>query len=129
MSQFEISKTRLFEGVWEGVVTSMREGLAKPDLGVTHLEKPLGDVFIEDTDTEGQWAVRIPIPVEMIGDGAQTFLIFDMASGEALDSFTIIAGDAVGDDIRAEVALLRAELDMLKRAFRRHCVETGASGG
>jgi hypothetical protein len=26
--------------------------------------------------------------------------------------------------LRAEVDLLRAELDMLKRAFRRHCVET-----
>jgi hypothetical protein len=28
------------------------------------------------------------------------------------------------DDLRAEVDLLRAELDMLKRAFRRHCLET-----
>ena len=35
-----------------------------------------------------------------------------------------IAGEAVSDDLRAEVELLRAELDMLKRAFRRHCLET-----
>jgi hypothetical protein len=28
------------------------------------------------------------------------------------------------EDIRAEVSLLRAELDLLKRAFRRHCAET-----
>jgi hypothetical protein len=28
------------------------------------------------------------------------------------------------EDIRAEVDLLRAELDLLKRAFRRHCSET-----
>jgi hypothetical protein len=62
--------------------------------------------------------------VDLIGDGAQTFLIFDKDTGETLDSFTIIAGDAVSDDIRAEVALLRAELDLVKRAFRRHCVET-----
>jgi hypothetical protein len=41
-----------------------------------------------------------------------------------LEKFTLIAGDVLGDDIRAEVDLLRAELDMLKRAFRRHCVET-----
>ena len=37
---------------------------------------------------------------------------------------SLLAGEALGDDIRAEVALLRAELDMLKRAFRRHCLET-----
>ena len=129
MSEFTITKTRLFEGVWEGVLTATEKGLAKPDLGVTHLERPLGDVFIEDTQNEGEWVVRIPVPVEMIGDGAQTFLIFDMTSGAALDSFTIIAGDGAMDDVRAEMALLRAELDLLKRAFRRHCVETGAAGG
>ena len=41
-----------------------------------------------------------------------------------LGDFTLMAGDAVADDLRAEVELLRAELDMLKRAFRRHCLET-----
>ena len=28
------------------------------------------------------------------------------------------------EDIRAELSLVRDELDLLKRAFRRHCVET-----
>lgn len=93
-------------------------------MGVTHLEKPLGELLLKETGEPNQWAVRIPIPVDLIGDGAQTFLIFDKDTGETLDSFTIIAGDAVSDDIRAEVALLRAELDLVKRAFRRHCVET-----
>lgn len=129
MSQFELSKTRLFEGVWEGVLTVKDKTKGPPDLGVTHLEKPLGDVLIEKTAVEGQWSIRIPVPVEMIGDGAQTFLIFDMETGEALDNFTIIAGDAATDDVRGEIALLREELDLLKRAFRRHCVETGAATG
>ena len=30
-----------------------------------------------------------------------------------------------GSILAAELALLRAELDLLKRAFRRHCIETG----
>jgi hypothetical protein len=30
----------------------------------------------------------------------------------------------LAEDIRAEMDLLRAELDLLKQAFRRHCVET-----
>lgn len=124
MSAFELSKTRLFEGVWEGIVTAIDEDAKQPDLGVTHLDKPLGELKLKETGEPSQWSLRIPIPVELIGDGAQTFLIFDKDTGETLDSFTIIAGDAVTDDIRAEVALLRAELDMVKRAFRRHCVET-----
>ena len=124
MSAFELSKTRLFEGVWEGLLTAIDENGTKPDLGVTHLEKPLGELLLKETGEPNQWAVRIPIPVDLIGDGAQTFLIFDKDTGETLDSFTIIAGDAVSDDICAEVALLRAELDLVKRAFRRHCVET-----
>ncbi|MEP5154374.1 hypothetical protein [Planktotalea sp.] len=124
MSAFELSKTRLFEGVWEGVLTSHEDTVRQPDLGVTHLEKALSELTLTETGEFGQWHLRIPIPVELIGDGAQTFLIFDKETGETLDSFTIIAGDAVTDDIRSEVALLRAELDLLKRAFRHHCVET-----
>lgn len=48
----------------------------------------------------------------------------ETTQGQALGDFSIIAGDAAGEDIRAEMALLRAELDMLKRSFRRHCRET-----
>ena len=44
--------------------------------------------------------------------------------GTKLGHFSIIAGEALGEDLHAEVELLRAELDMLKRAFRRHCLET-----
>ena len=68
--------------------------------------------------------LRVPIPAELLSDGVQTFLIRDTDSGETLESFSILAGEALADDIRAEVELLREELDMLKRAFRRHCLET-----
>jgi hypothetical protein len=124
MSSFELSKTRLFEGVWEGLLTTVDDSTNQPNLGVTHLDQALSDLSLTEAGEAGQWQLRVPIPVEMIGDGALTFLIFDKDTGETLDSFTIIAGDAVTDDIRAEVALLRAELDLLKRAFRHHCVET-----
>ena len=36
----------------------------------------------------------------------------------------LVAGDALAYDLRTEIALLREELDLLKRAFRRHCLET-----
>jgi hypothetical protein len=68
--------------------------------------------------------VRVPIPPQVLNEGVQTFLIRDRDNGETLAHFTIITGVAMEDDLRAEVDLLRSELDMLKRAFRRHCVET-----
>ena len=51
-------------------------------------------------------------------------MILDRSEERVLASFSIVAGDALAEDIRAELSLLRAELDMLKKAFRRHCVET-----
>ena len=46
------------------------------------------------------------------------------AGGEVLASFTLVAGVPLEEDLRAEISLLRAELDLLKKAFRRHVTET-----
>jgi len=51
----------------------------------------------------------------------QTFLIREAEGGETLAHFTIVAGAAADADMRAELDLMRAELDMLKKAFRRYC--------
>ncbi len=71
---------------------------------------------------EGDFAVKVPIPAEVLSEGVQTLLV--RHGSETLAHFTIITGVAMEDDVRAEIDLLRAELDMLKRAFRRHCLET-----
>jgi len=78
---------------------------------------------IEDREA-GHWVVRVPVPVSILGDGVQTLLIRDLERNETLHVISLISGEALADDIRAEVDLLREELDMLKRAFRRHCLET-----
>jgi hypothetical protein len=75
-------------------------------------------------ETAGEWLVRVPVPLDLLSEGVQTFLIRDAETGQKLSHFTVITGVAMEDDLRAEVDLLRAELDMLKRAFRRHCLET-----
>lgn len=123
MSAYTLTKTRLFEGVWDGVLTAKRAGADTPKIEVRLLEKLLDHVTLTESGAN-QWVLRIPIPAAAIADGAHTFLIQDGDSGETLDSFSIVAGEAIAEDIRAEMDLLRAELDMLKRAFRRHCVET-----
>ncbi|MCZ4352569.1 hypothetical protein O4H61_08590 [Roseovarius aestuarii] len=124
MSDLILTKTRLFEGVWEGQLTYEGEGNYQPEIEVTHLEKPIDGVEVIQQKSPGNWVVRVPIPANVITDGVQTFLIRDKRADMTLDSFTLMSGDALGYDIRAEMALLREELDMLKRAFRRHCLET-----
>ncbi|MBW4706630.1 hypothetical protein KX928_02410 [Roseobacter sp. YSTF-M11] len=122
MNQLVVTKSKMQSGVWQGLVTG--SGDVAPALSVTHLEQPVDDVTLTAAKEAGGWLLQIPVPAEAITDGVQTILISDTATGDRLGSFTLIAGEALGDDLRAEVDLLRAELDMLKRAFRRHCVET-----
>ena len=123
MSTSEITLTpqRLFEGVWTAIITGAK---GEPDLSVTHLEKQIHGTSLIKTEQKDQWQLKVPVPAEAICDGVQTFLVTDRKSDEVVGSFSLISGEALGDDIRAEMDLLRAELDMLKRAFRRHCLET-----
>ncbi len=124
MAKYELTKTRFLEGIWEGVIAAEPRDAPPPEVLVTLLDQPVRGVLVTETTEPGRWLVEVPVPVEAIGDGVHTFLIRDAATEVVLESFTLIAGESLGDDIRAEVALLRAELDMMKRAFRRHCIET-----
>lgn len=118
-----LTRMRLTEGVWEGLL-SVRDATV-PDLRLRHENVVLGEPeTIETGDAEAgktNWLVRFQIPVDRLSDGVQTFVIEDAKTGDALAHETLIAGDVLDEDIRAEVSLLRAELDLLKRAFRRHC--------
>jgi hypothetical protein len=86
--------------------------------------KPEGGLSLRAGDGPGVWFLRFPIPPEVISDGVQTFVISDAATNAVVATFSLLAGDVLDHDLRAEISLLRAELDMLKRAFRRHCAET-----
>lgn len=122
MSEMQLTKTRIHAGVWEGVLTG---AATVPEIEVTHMAQPLDGLHMrEDPKEAGQYLLQVPIPVELLSEGVQTFVISDKASGERLASFSIVTGQPMEEDFRAEMDLLRAELDMLKKAFRRHCVET-----
>lgn len=122
MTETSLTATRIRAGVWEGVLHSRSTA---PRIEVVHLERALADVaLVPVPDQQGQWALRVPIPAQLLNEGVQTFLVRDADTGETLAHFTIVTGVALEDDLRAEIDLLRAELDMLKRAFRRHCLET-----
>jgi len=126
MAGLSLVKTDISGGVYRGELTLTTADQSAPTLQLNLLDKRVGGVQLTaDKGSAVKWAVQSKIPADQIREGVQTYLIVDTKNSEVLDSFTVIAGDPLSDDVRAEINLLRAELDMLKRAFRRHCVETG----
>lgn len=118
----QLTESGLKSGVWRGVLTGAT-GDADPRITARHLDRPVDGVEVI-AQGRGEWQVRVPVPDLAVSDGVHTIVIADETTGATLARFTLIAGEPAADDIRAEIELLRAELDMLKRAFRRHCVET-----
>lgn len=119
-----LTRVRLADGVWEGLLSGASG--AAPRLCLRHGDELVGEPeMVADGGSKGagRWLVRVRLPAERLSDGVQTFVIEDAETGDALAHETIFAGVLPEDDIRAEVSLLRAELDLLKRAFRRHCSE------
>ena len=122
MGDMQLTRTRIREGVWEGILTGgSAEGVR---LTARHQSGEIQGVTLTPVPGEaGTFAVRLPIPPDCLNEGVQSFAIDDAATGAQLESFTIVAGDPPEQDLRAEVALLRAELDMVKRTLRRHLAE------
>lgn len=124
MAEPVLIETRIRAGIWEGVLKSDLGGAA-PEIEVVHLDKRLAGATVASLpERPGHWLLRLPIAAEHLSDGVQTFVVRNSASGSTLGHFTIHTGTDRNEDLRSEVDLLRAELDLLKRAFRRHCAET-----
>jgi len=125
MTTLALTRTRIHAGLYEAVVTDSAPNAGEPPVIMLHRSLPLADLsLVPDRQAEGAWVLRVPIPAHLLAEGVETFLVKDETTGDTLDAFTIITGAPLEDDLRSEIALLRAELDLLKRAFRRHCVET-----
>ncbi len=121
-----LTPMHLIQGIWQGLLTANNvTGNYQPEINAFHLDTRIDGVEMIEEAENSQWIVRVPVPIDSLSDGVQTYLVNDARSGDKLASFTILAGEALSDDIRAEIDLLRAELDMLKKSFRRHCNETG----
>ncbi|NEK22631.1 hypothetical protein GV827_09460 [Sulfitobacter sp. JBTF-M27] len=122
MSSLQLTKTKMKQGVWQGIITGMGE--EEPRVEVTHEDAVVSDIILTHNQSADHWTLSVRIPPEAIADGVQTLIIRDADTDAKIGHITLIAGEVLSDDIRAEMDLLRAELDMLKRAFRRHCLET-----
>lgn len=123
-----LTETRVRGGVWEGLL-AVPGAAAAPVVEVVHGGRAVPGLTVEPLPgAAGVFALRVPIPVEIIADGVETLLIRTRDGGETIGHIAVAAGSALDTDLRAEVDLLRAELDLLKRAFRRHCLETAGKG-
>lgn len=114
---------RIAAGCWRAELVAPDRDEA-PAIEVWHQEARLDGVSLAAPSAPGRWPVAVPIPASLLSDGVQTFVVREVTTGATLGHFTIVTGVPLEDDIRAEIDLLRAELDMLKKAFRRHCAET-----
>lgn len=114
---------RLRAGVWEAVLRAD----AEPAVEALHQGSILpGLTVVALAGRPGHWLLRLTIPPERLDDGVQTFVLRTRDAGRMLGHFSIVAGVPLEADLRAEIDLLRAELDLLKRAFRRHVLEGAA---
>ncbi len=111
-------------GVWQGTIHREK---APGRVILTHLGEVVAEVEVTAAG-QGQWHVSATIPADRLADGCQTFLLLeDNATGREqpqvnarrLASLPMIMGDVLSEDIQAELSLLRSELDLLKREFRR----------
>ena len=120
----QLYKIDFSNGIWRGLLTVV-QGNASPTLRVELNGVLVEDTTIADGPSECEWIINIPIPRHAIGDGVYTFTIFIDNDAVPIASFCMTAGRAMEYDLQAEVALLREELEILKRAFRRHIHNAG----
>ena len=112
----KLEQGRIAGGVWEAVLTSAQP----PVVEALHGGRAVEGVTVDPAGAD-RFAVRVPIPAWALNEGVQTILV--QSGGERLAVITLVAGQPLDEDILAEVSLLRAELDLLKRAFQRHVRE------
>lgn len=110
-------------GVSAGCWTGALQAKAPPaGLCVVHRGKVVAQARLRNAGP-GAWSVAADLPAEVIDRGVHGLLLVAGDPGapgsQVLASLTLVAGTVAGADLLAEVAQLRAELDLLKREFRR----------
>ncbi len=115
-----LTRLRLVAGTWEGRLAGPA-GAEPPDLAATWRGEDIGEPRLAP-DGDRRWHVTLTLPNSLISDGIHTLAI-GPRGGDPLCVETMAFGDALGADLRADLAALRTEVEVLKRALRRHLAE------
>ncbi|MEM1272476.1 MAG: hypothetical protein AAGF88_01595 [Pseudomonadota bacterium] len=117
----ELKRIALKGGRYEGRLDA--DGADVPVIELVHQERVVGHA--EVSTAEDGLHVTADVPSSVLSDGIQVLALRTASDGTVLDRVTFLMGSGLDGDFRSELALLRDEVELLKRAFRRHCVETG----
>lgn len=121
MSDFE--SFGLKAGVWAGL---LHRQTAPKRVSLIHLGVPVAEAKLRPGPS-GAWRIEVGLPAECLAEGVQSFaLLADDGDGDApapgaerLAMLSLVAGAPLDIDLRVEIDLIWAELDLLKREFRR----------
>lgn len=109
----------LSAGCWSGAVQAEAP---PPDLWLVHRGKAVAQAAVGSAGP-GLWSVAVDLPGTVIDRGAHGLLLVagdpDRPGSPVLARLTLVAGSVAGEELLAEVAQLRAELDLVKRELRR----------
>src|SRR5690606_6237755 len=122
MSDFESHEWK--GGIWQGVI---RRDERPGRLVLVHMGCRVAEAQIKP-EAKGHWHVAVGIPTGRLSDGVQSFLLVEDQGAEGepprpdarqLGSLTLVAGELLQNDLRAELSLLRSELELVKKELRR----------
>ncbi len=118
-----LDKIDFSNGIWRGLLKT-GQAQEKPELQVTLNGAELDPCVVTAGSTDSEWIVEIAVPAHAIGDGVFTFVVLSSSAEHPIATFCLSGGRSMEYDMQAEVALLREEIEILKRAFRRHIHNT-----
>ncbi|KAF0677323.1 hypothetical protein [Profundibacterium mesophilum] len=117
--RLRIGEHLLRRGVFEARIEG-GDPAVPPDVALCHRGRPIeGATFAPDETVQGAWRLSVPLPAHLIDDGVQSLSVIAQPGAERLGGFEIAAGTVLEAELRGELERLSAELDLLKRAFRR----------
>ncbi|MDB6177777.1 hypothetical protein PAF17_09715 [Paracoccus sp. Z330] len=107
-------------GVWSGCV----RGANRPERVCAICRgEVVAEAVLTENESEG-WDVTVGLPSSVLSSGVTSLILVagDQAEGAAtqhLGRLNLIAGEVLDQDLGVEIAMLRSEIELLKREFRR----------
>ena len=76
MSDFSVTKTRIYAGIWEGVITGKRADLEEPQIEVVHDDHPIQSISLAlDAANTGNFSGVERFNIGLVSHGFSLFLI------------------------------------------------------
>jgi hypothetical protein len=116
-----VAESRVAQGVWSVLLGPTPEAGSPLVLSALHDSIPLpGLTVTAEAQAPGYWRVRVALPATLIGDRVAVVVLQQGEGAQAHDlaRVSVAAGQALLDDLAADVAALRAEMELLKSVVR-----------